>query len=165
MLTQVVQDSLNQQINIEFASSYAYLAMSAWCEGKSFRGSARRLELQSQEEHAHGMKLYRFMMARNCKVELKEISAPKADFTSVVDVFRKALEQEIDVSRRINALYELAFKEKAFAALVELQWFITEQVEEERTAREVLAKLELVEKDPSGLLDVDREMGARQVAE
>lgn len=161
MLTNVVQDALNEQINIELSSSYAYLAMSAYCERQNFRGCAHWLRLQSTEEYAHGMKLYNFMTARNAKVVLKEIPAPITDYASIVDVFEKSLAQEIEVSARLDSLYELAFREKNFAALVELQWFITEQVEEEHTAREVLAKFRLVMNDPPALLDLDRELGTR----
>ena len=161
MISTLVQDALNEQINTEFASSLAYLAMAAYCERQNFRGCAHWLRLQSAEEHAHGMKLYNFMIARNGKVVLGEIPAPQTDYESLVDVFRQSLKQEILVSQRLDALYELAFREKNFAALVELQWFITEQVEEERTARTILAKLELVKDDPSALLDLDREFGNR----
>ena len=161
MLKQTVQDALNEQIRVEFASSYVYLAMAAYCEGENFLGAASWLQAQSQEEYAHGMKLYHFMLARNIKIKFGEIPEASVDYESVVAVFRKVLEQETEVTERIDALYELAFKEKAFAALVELQWFITEQVEEERTAREIVAKFELVKDDPSALLDLDRELGER----
>lgn len=161
MLSQVVQDALNDQINIELSSSYAYLAMSAYCQQQNFHGCARWLRIQSREEYAHGMKLYSFMIARNCKVVFQAIAAPQMEFESVLDVFERALQQELEVSKRIDALYELAFKEKNFAALVELQWFIAEQVEEERTAREVVAKFRLVKDDPSAMLDLDRELGQR----
>ncbi len=164
MLNQTVQDALNDQINCEFLSSYAYLAMSAYCEIESFRGCAKWLQLQSVEEYDHAMKIYRFMLARHCKVTLQEIPAPQADFESVLAIFEKVLQQEIDVSRRIEALYELAFKERAFAELIELQWFITEQVEEERTARDIVTKFRLVQDDPSALLDLDRELGERTIA-
>ncbi len=165
MLNQTVQDALNDQTNCELASSYAYLAMSAHCDREHFRGCAKWLQLQSVEEYNHAMKIYNFVLARHCKVVLKEIPAPQADFESIPAVFEKVLEQEIDVSRRIEALYELAFKERAFAELVELQWFITEQVEEERTARDIVAKFRLVKDDPSALLDLDRELGERTVAD
>ena len=88
--------------------------------------------------------------------------SPVALASHRVEVFRTALEQEREVSASIDALYELAHEEKAFAALVELQWFITEQVEEEKVAREVVAKMEMVKDDPSALLDLDRELGGRQ---
>jgi ferritin len=161
VLTPTVQEALNEQINTEFASAYAYLAMSAYCERQNFRGCAHWLRLQSNEEYAHGIKLYNFMTARNAKVVFKQIPAPQTDYDSIVDVFKQAMDQEMAVSQRLDALYELAFKEKNFAALVELQWFITEQVEEEHTAREILAKFQLVKNDPSALLDLDRELGGR----
>ncbi len=161
MLSQTVQDALNDQINTELISSYNYLAMSAYCERNNFLGCAKWLKVQSQEEYGHGMKIYQFMQDRSSKVVLKQLPAPRGDFASVIEVFEQALEQEIQVSAKINALYELAFTEKAFAALVELQWFITEQVEEERTAREVVAKFHMVKNDPSAMLDLDRELGGR----
>lgn len=161
MLSQIVQDALNEQINTEFSSSYNYLAMSAYCENQNFRGCAHWLRMQSDEEHMHALKLYHFMINRSAKVELKEIKTPQGQFNSIPQVFQDALAQELEVSRRIDHLYELAFKEKAFAALVELQWFISEQTEEERTARDIVAKFELVKNDPSALLDLDRELGGR----
>lgn len=161
MLKQVVQDALNKQINMELSASYAYLGMSAYCEHTNFRGFAKWLLAQSHEENSHGMKLYKFMVARNCKVALKPLAAPQVEFDSVHEVFAGALEQEIQVSRHIDSLYELSFNEKAFATLVELEWFIKEQVEEEYTFREIVSKLELIKDDPSGLLDLDRELGSR----
>ncbi len=162
MLNEAVQKALNEQINIELSSSYKYLAMSAYCELNNFVGCANWLKIQSQEEHGHAMKLYDFLIARGCAVHLTEIPAPNCQFNSIPEVFQMALEQEVKVSESIDALYQLAHENKAFAALVELQWFITEQVEEEKTAREVLAKFEMVKDDPSALLDLDREMGDRQ---
>jgi len=161
MLSQIVQDALNDQINTEFFSSYNYLAMSAYCENQNFRGCAHWLRMQSEEEHMHALKLYHFMINRSAKVVLREIKTPQGQFTSIAHVFQDALAQELEVSRRIDHLYELAFTEKAFAALVELQWFISEQTEEERTARDIVAKFELVKSDPSALLDLDREMASR----
>ncbi len=162
MLPQVVQDAINRQINMELSSAYAYLAMSSYCELKSFRGSARWMQLQNQEEQGHAMKLYNFMIARGCRVKFSGIAEPKDDFDSIPHVFSCALEQELAVSKSIDELYELAHQKKAFAALVELQWFITEQVEEERSVREIVAKFELVQNDPSAMLDLDRELGERQ---
>jgi ferritin len=160
-----VIDAINEQINEELSASYAYLAMSAYCERHAFRGSAKWLRLQSQEEYGHAMKLFDFMLARNGNVELKAMHQPKMKFASLIEVFEQALEQEQEVSARIDALYELAFREKAYAATVELQWFLMEQVEEEKTAREIVAKLHLVRNDPASLLDIDRELGARSAAE
>ncbi len=161
MFSQLVQDAINKQINNELGASYSYLAMSAFCERENFRGAARWLRLQSQEEYGHGMKLFDFMLVRNGNVALKSVPEPTAKFGSIQEVFQQALKQEEEVSSQIDSLYELAFKEKAFAALVELQWFLTEQVEEEKTAREIVAKLTLLKNDPAAILDLDRELGSR----
>jgi len=161
MVTAVVQEAILGQINSELGSSYAYLAMSAYCETQNFRGCARWFRLQSDEEHGHAMKLYDFLIARGGSVKLNAIAEPKQKFKSLLEVFEQTLKQEIEVSGQIDSLYELAFREKAFAALVELQWFLTEQVEEERSAREIVAKLKLVKEDPAALLDIDRELGSR----
>jgi ferritin len=97
-------------------------------------------------------------------VQLKAIEQPRGTYASLADVFVKALEQEQGVSREIDSLYELAFREKAFAAVAELQWFLTEQVEEEKTAREIVAKFKLIDGDPAATIDLDRELGERVVA-
>jgi ferritin len=160
MNARVVQ-AINRQINMELSASYAYLAMSAYCERQKFLGAASWLRLQSQEEHMHAMKLFDFILARDEDVELQAIERPRVAFNKVADVFERALEQEEEVSRQIDALYETAFTEKAFAAVAELQWFLTEQVEEEKTAREIVAKFKMVGDDPASLLDLDRELGSR----
>ena len=157
----VVRDAINQQINAELSASYQYLAMSAFCEAQNLRGSARWLRLQSQEEYGHGMKLFDFLIARGCDVSLKPLTAPTVSFASIHEVFETVQKQEQEVTRAIDRLYELAFKEKAYSATVELQWFLTEQVEEEQNVREILAKLEMVKDDPASLLDLDRDLGSR----
>jgi len=161
MLNEPMQNAINAQINNELFSMYSYLSMSAYCEFKQFRGCAHWMRLQSAEEHSHAMRLYDFLISRQGRVKLQPIAAPQFDFASLPDVFQKALEQEQEVTRQINGLYEMAFNEKAFAALVELEWFINEQVEEEKTARDIVYKFQLVKDDPAALLDLDRELGAR----
>jgi ferritin len=156
-----VVEAINRQINSELSASYSYLAMSAWCERQKFTGAARWLRLQSQEEYLHAMKLFDFILARDAKVELKPLAEPRQSFDSLADIFEKALTQEQEVSRQIDMLYEIAFKEKAFAAVAELQWFLTEQVEEEKTGREIVAKFKLIGNDPASILDMDRELGSR----
>lgn len=156
-----VVEAINQQVNSELVASYTYLAMSAWCERQQFVGAARWLRLQSQEEYMHAMKLLDFLLARDCDVDLKVVGEPRKTFTSVGEVFEQALHHEQEVSRQIDTLYETAFREKAFAAVAELQWFLTEQVEEEKTGREIVAKFRLIGNDPASLLDLDRELGSR----
>ena len=162
MLNKTVQDAINQQINMEFESSYKYLGMSSYCALKNFPGCAAWLLLQSQEENAHAMRLRDFLLDRDCEVELLPIAQAPVSFESIPHVFQASLEQEKAVSESINRLYELAHENKAFAALVELQWFITEQVEEEKTVRDIVAKMTMVQDDPSALIDLDRELGERK---
>jgi ferritin len=160
-MTSTVLEAIDKQITAEFNASFSYLAMAAWCEHHQFMGCGRWLRVQSQEEHLHAMKLFDFVLARNHHATLTGVDKPTTSFASVVDVFERALKQEQEVSRQIDALYELAFKEKVFAAMAALQWFITEQVEEEKSVREIVAKFQMVKNDPASLLDLDRELGAR----
>lgn len=160
-MTKAVLEAITRQIAAEFNASFSYLSMAAWCEHHKLMGAGRWLRMQSQEEHGHAMKLFDFVLARDYAVRLPGIVEPRHDFDSVVAVFEAALAQEQEVSRNIDALYELAFKEKVFAAMAELQWFITEQVEEEKTVREIVAKFHMVKDDPASVLDLDRELGGR----
>ncbi len=156
-----VLGAINEQINSEFGASYTYLAMAGFCDRQKFLGAAKWLRMQSDEERLHGLKLFDFVLARDGAVELKAIDRPNVGFESLAAVFEKALEHEQRVTTQINALYELCFTEKAFAEMTELQWFLTEQVEEEKLAREIVAKFRLVKNDPAAILDLDRELGAR----
>jgi ferritin len=160
-----VIEAINQQINSELSASYSYLAMSAWCERQKFTGAARWLRLQSQEEYLHAMKLFDFILARDEEVALTPLERPRQAFGSLLEVFEQALTQEESVSKQIDSLYETAFHEKAFAAVAELQWFLTEQVEEEKTGREIVAKLRMVGSDAASILDMDRELGSRVAVE
>src|SRR5215208_191170 len=146
MLNEAMQEAVNEQINNELFAMYSYLSMSAYCEHKQFRGCAHWMRLQSQEEHGHSMRLYDFLISRQGRVKLAPIAQPQFEFTSLPDVFEKALAQEQQVTQQINDLYEMAFKEK---------------VEEEKTARDVVYKFQLVKEDPAAMLDLDRELGAR----
>lgn len=159
---QVMQDAINDQINNELFSSYSYLSMSAYLEHEQFLGCAKWMRMQSDEEHAHAMRLYGFLTARGGRVKLRPIDQPQVDFESIPAVFEKAMQQEQTVTSQINKLCELAFETKAFAALVELEWFVKEQVEEEKTIRDIVHKFNLVKDDPASMLDLDRELGSRQ---
>ncbi len=160
-MTPKVLSAINQQVAAEFSASFSYLAMAAWCEHHQFTGAGHWFRLQSQEEHGHAMKLFNFLIARHHPVALGDIAEPRATFGSLLEVFEAAQAQEKVVSQQIDALYEMAFNEKVFAAMAELQWFITEQVEEEKNVRDIVAKLRMVKDDPSSILDLDRELGAR----
>ncbi|MPY86433.1 MAG: ferritin [Luteitalea sp.] len=163
-MIQTVLDAINEQINNELWASHSYLAMAGVCEQLNFPGAATWLRIQSDEERGHALKLFNYVIARNGLAALTSIDAPNhAKAKSLGAVFKGALEQEEEVSRQINALYELAYNNRDFASVVELQWFLTEQVEEEKVARDLVAKLELAGTDPAALLEVDRELGARVV--
>jgi ferritin len=153
--------AINRQINSELSAWYTYLAMAGYCEREKFTGAAQWLRQQALEEYQHGMKLFDFVLARNGVVELTKIDQPPASYGSLAEVFEAALKHEERVSGEINALYELAFTSKSFAEMAELQWFIVEQVEEEKIAREWVAKFRLVGNDAGSILDLDRELGTR----
>lgn len=161
MFSTKVQDAINVQINNELSSSYSYLAMSIYCDRENLLGCSKWLRIQSEEEYGHAMRLLDFLLARDGEAKLQAVAEPPAKFKSVAQVFEQALEQEQRVSKQIDDLYELTLKERAFAALVEMQWFITEQVEEERTTREIVAKFNLAKDDPAAILSIDRELGGR----
>jgi ferritin len=160
-MNELVQNAINDQINAELSASYAYLAMSTHCEHIDFPGCAQWLRIQSQEEYAHAMKLLDFMLARHCKVALKSIPGPAAEYGAIQEVFETAYRQEQQTSRQIDALYGLAHEHKTYAALPLLEWFLTEQIEEEKSARQIVAKFHLVNGDPPSLLEIDRELGQR----
>ena len=111
------------------------------------------------------MRLLDFLLARNARVELAPITEPRKDYASLADVFETAQKQEATVSEQINSLYKVAFGADAYDAVVQTQWFVNEQVEEEKSVREIVAKLHLVKDDPPSLLEIDRELGARSVTE
>jgi len=156
--------AINEQINSEFQSSYSYLAMAAFCDRQKFYGASKWLRLQSDEERQHGLKLFDFVLARDGAVELKAIAQPSSSFDSLPAVFEQGLAHEQAVTAQINGLYELCFAEKAFAEMTELHWFLTEQVEEEKTAREIVTKFRMVKGDAAAILDMDRELGSRTTA-
>ena len=162
-LDQTVQEALNRHINEEFYASYLYLSMSAYCESEDLPGFAHWLRIQSQEEYAHAMNLYDFVQDRQGKVTLFPIEQPTVEFGSVLDVMEATLAHEQEVSRLINRLYELASQQSDYPTQVHLQAFITEQVEEEKTAADIIAKLRMIGEDFSSLLLLDNELATRQL--
>lgn len=160
-LSKTMQDALNDHMNQEFYSSYLYLSMSAYCESISLPGFAHWLRVQSQEEYAHAMKLFDFVSDREGQVVLHPIAQPTIEFSSALDVMEQTLEHERHVSQLINRLYDTAVKEGDYTTQVHLHWFITEQVEEEKTASDLVEQLKLIGNQGDALLLLDREMGAR----
>ncbi|MFQ5846337.1 MAG: ferritin [Candidatus Methylomirabilales bacterium] len=161
MLSKALQDAINTQIKHEFYSAYLYLSMAAHFETVHLQGCARWMRVQSEEEASHAMKLFDFIQGRGARVVLQAVEQPPAQFKSAVDVFQQALEHERKVTGMIHHLYELAAKENDYATQVMLQWFITEQVEEERTAGDIVEQLTMIGDQPAALLMLDKQLGAR----
>lgn len=162
MLSKAIVDAINDQVNEEFFAWYQYLQMAAWCESHNLPGFSKWLRQQAEEERGHGLRLYDFLLHWGAKVQLQAIKKPKADYKSIQDVFEHSLTSERHVNDQVNALYEQAFKEKAYAAHLQFQWFVNEQVEEVNTAVRVVEQLKLARDDGAALLILDREMGSRQ---
>ena len=161
MFSKTIQNGINQQINHELYSSYLYLAMSAHFESVNLPGFARWMKVQSEEETAHGMKFFHYVYERGGKVVLEAIGKPAPDYKTPIDVMKKVLEHEKKVTATIEALYELALKEKDYATQVMLHWFIKEQVEEEKNASDIIEMLKNIGDAPAGLAMLDSRLGAR----
>lgn len=165
MLSKKLQDALNEQLKHELYSAYLYLSMSAHFEAQNLRGFAHWMRVQSQEEVSHAMRIFDFINDRGGRVMLQAIDEPPTDFKSPFDIFQKALAHERKVTGMIHKLYELAVKENDYPAQVMLQWFIEEQVEEERSATEVVEQLKLIGDQGAGLFMLDRQLGERKAEE
>lgn len=161
MLNPTVQGAMNEQIKHEFYSAYLYLSMAAHCESTNLPGFAHWMRMQEQEEKIHGIKFFDFIHERGGRVVLQAIDQPPAKFESPLDVFEKVLEHEQKVTELINDLYALAIQERDYASQVFLQWFITEQVEEEDSANQIIETFKMIENDRQALLMLDRELATR----
>jgi ferritin len=159
MLSPKLQAALNDQINAEFSSAYSYLAMAAYFEATNLPGSALWMRRQAREEITHAMKLFDFVNDRDGRITLKAIPQPSAKFTSSVEVWEFGLKQEQGVTARIHALYALAAQEKDYATQTMLQWFVAEQVEEEKTARTILEQAEKIGSASTAIYFLDRHLG------
>ena len=161
MITKTMQDAMNDQINKELYSSYLYLSMAAYFEDRNLPGFAHWMRIQETEEREHAMKLYDFLLERGGKVMLKAIDAPKTEWASTLEVAQEVAAHEAKVTASIHALYETALKEKDYPTQVMLQWFITEQVEEEKYAAEIVANLKLIEERGTAVLMLDHRLSKR----
>jgi len=164
MISPKMQKALNTHLNEEFYSSYLYLSMAAYFEAKNLKGFANWMRLQSAEEQMHGMKFFNFILQKGGKVTLAEIGAPKIEWKSIPEVFADTLKHEQKISGLINKLVEVAMTEKDYATNTFLQWFVTEQVEEEANVEEIVQKIEMIGDNKSGLYMLDNELGARVAA-
>ncbi|HUQ15295.1 MAG TPA: ferritin [Gemmatimonadales bacterium] len=157
-----MQDALNEQMKQEFYSSYLYLSMSAYCDRANLPGLARWMRGQAQEETKHAMKIFDHVLDRGGKIELHQLGRPPADFASPREVFEQAHQHEEQVTASINKVYGLAVDERDFASTVFLDWFVQEQVEEEKTSGLLAEQFRMVGEDRPGLLMLDRELGLRK---
>lgn len=164
MLSPAIQDALNAQLQKEVYSSHLYLAMAAYCDAQNLPGFARWLRVQSDEERSHALKIYDFINDRDGRVLLQGVDRPPADFGSPLQLFEQVLAHEREISASINQLYFLAVQEKDPASHTFLEWFVEEQVEEEKAATRIVETLRLVAADRTGLLLLDRELGERRAA-
>ncbi len=156
-----VQGAFNEQIKNELSSGYLYLAMSAHLDQENLPGFARWMRLQAQEELAHAMRLFDYVLRRGGRVELHGIEAPAGDFGSTLSIFESVLEHEQKVTGMIHGLFELSGKEGDLAAQQELQWFIAEQVEEESSAGAARDQVRMAGDDKAALLMLDQQLGGR----
>jgi ferritin len=161
MVKKKIEAALNEQLNAELYSSYLYLSMSAYFQSINLPGFANWMRVQTQEELVHAMKFYDFINERGGRVTLQKIDSPPTTWASPLNVLENTYKHEQKVTGLINDLVNLAVGEKDHATNIFLQWFVTEQVEEEASADEVVQKLKLVGKDSGGLFMLDGEMGQR----
>jgi len=161
MLSKRVEEALNKQVNTELFSSYLYLAMAADFEAKNFPGIAHWLKVQAKEENGHGMKFYEYISDRRGRIALAAIAAPQAEWATPLAAFEAVLAHEEKVTGLINALVALAAEVKDNATAVLLQWFVTEQVEEEKNADAIVQQLKRIGDSPHGLIMLDRALAQR----
>lgn len=161
MLSQSLQDALNEQVKNEFYSAHVYLAMSSWFDSQALPGFAKWMRVQYQEELTHGLKIFDFINDRDGRALVYGFDAPPAEWKSPLNVFENSYAHEQKVTAMINNLYQLAVKENDYPTIVLLQWFISEQVEEEKNAKLIVDQLRMAGENPTALLLLDRELGAR----
>ncbi len=159
MLSDKILKMLNEQIGHEFFSSNFYLAMSSWCASKGLRGSAAFLEKHADEEMIHMRKLFAFVNDTGAQAIVPEIAKPPHEYDSIKGVFAKTLEHEVFITKKINELVEVCFKEKDFSTFNFLQWYVAEQHEEESLFRSIVDLIELAGVEGRGLYLVDKEIG------
>jgi ferritin len=161
MIDKKMEKALNGQLNAEYYSSYLYLSMAAYFESIDLPGFANWMRVQEQEEKFHALKFYDYLIERGGRVTLQAIDAPPTEWSSPMNAFEETLKHEQIVTGLINDLVFLAREERDNAAEIFLQWFVTEQVEEENSVSTILAKLRLIKDKPQGLFMLDKDLGQR----
>ena len=161
MITEKMQEAFLSQINKELYSEYLYLSMKAYFANLNLKGFVNWMDVQVQEEHAHAMGMFDYVIERGGRITLDTIERPKNDWASPLEVFKDVVAHEQYVTSQINVVYDVADSEKDRAAQLFLNWYIKEQVEEEASAGDILAHLELIGNDTKALLDLDKELLTR----
>ena len=161
MLSQAVHDAINEQIKNELYSAYLYLSMSAYCESINLPGFAHWMRRQYDEEVTHAMKFFDYLTERGARVALKAIDQPPAEFKSPLAMFQQTLAHEQKVTSLIHNIYALAVKDNDYPTQVELQWFIKEQVEEEKSASEIVEQIKMMGEHGPSLVMMDRHLASR----
>jgi len=162
MISKKVEDALNEQVNKEMFSAYLYMSMSVHAGDMGLKGFSNWFMVQYHEEMSHAMKLFDYIHSRGGRVVLKAIEAPASTFDSVMDMFEKTLAHEEFITASINDLMETAMAEKDHATQIFLQWFVTEQVEEEENDHEIIDQLKLIGSNSQGLMMLDKELAQRR---
>ncbi len=165
MLSPSINDALNKQINEELFSAYLYLAMAAKSDGMGLSGFANWFKMQYQEELAHADRFFNYVLERNGEIDLDAIGKPVVGDVTPLELFEKGLSHEQHITSCIFKLKDLARKESDHATDVFLEWFVSEQVEEEATTQAVIDQLRMVKDNPSGLFLIDRELASRKMEE
>ena len=161
MLSSNLYKAINEQINAELWSAYLYLSMSMDCQAKGYNGIANWFYVQFQEEQAHARIFMNYLNSRDAKVELLPIAEVRTSWDSVLDMFKQTLEHEKKVTGMINNIAAIANEDRDYASINRISWFIDEQVEEEESAREMIATFEAVEGNKYGMYMLDKELAAR----
>ena len=161
MIGKKMQDAINEQINKELYSAYLYLSMAAYLDSENLSGFAHWMRAQAQEEQEHALKFYDHIYERGGRVTLQAIDEPPAGFESPLAVFEETLAHERKVTGLINNLYAIALEQNDYASQAFLQWFVSEQVEEEDNASRILETLKMVGDKGQALVMLDRELGQR----
>lgn len=161
MISDKIVEALNEQLKWELYSANLYLSMSAWFQNEGLPGFANWMRVQYQEETAHALKFYDFVLSRGGKVKMSSIEAPDHKWKNILDVYETTAKHEAEVTRRINALTKLSRDENDYASEIFLQWFVTEQIEEEENVKEILGQLKLIGGDGQGILMLDKEFATR----
>jgi len=158
MLSQTIENALNKQVTVEAESSQVYLAMASWAETQGFEGVAQFMYAHSDEERQHMLKLVKFINERGGHAKVSELSAPPIEFGSFKEVFQTLFDHEVFVSKSINDLVHITLAERDYATHNFLQWYVSEQIEEEALARNILDKINLIGDDKSGFYLFDNDI-------